>query len=139
MVDVADALVARCTPLTEEVFDWNIVEPAAHRSKELPAYKACVAKRAAYMQDMDAFDRQLGALQKRSPKNADEYAVKEEQARRAKERFQDFSSKLVEELQIVDGTRYEMAYSLARGFANVQCFNLERQLDVARTLRGGGQ
>lgn len=139
MVDVADALVARCTPLTEEVFDWNIIEPAAHRSKELPAYKACVAKRAAYMQDMDAFDRQLGALQKRSPKNADEYAVKEEQARRAKERFQDFSSKLVEELQIVDGTRYEMAYSLARGFANVQCFNLERQLDVARTLRGGGQ
>ena len=98
MVDVADALVARCTPLTEEVFDWNILEPAAHRSKELPAYKACVAKRAAYMQDMDAFDRQLGALQKRAPKNADEYAVKEEQARRAKERFQDFSSKLVEEL-----------------------------------------
>jgi len=139
MVDVADALVTRCTPLTEEVFDWNILEPAAHRSKELPAYKACVAKRAAYMQDMDAFDRQLGALQKRAPKNTDEFAVKEEQARRAKERFQDFSSKLVEELSIVDGMRYEMAYSLARGFANVQCFNLERQLDVARALRGGGQ
>jgi hypothetical protein len=89
------------------------------------------------MQDMDAFDRQLAALRKRPSKNEDELALKEEQARRAKQRFQDFSSRLVEELSIVDGTRYEMAYSLVRGFANVQCFNLERQLDVARVLRGG--
>ena len=28
MVDVADALTTRCTPLTEEVFDWNILEPS---------------------------------------------------------------------------------------------------------------
>ena len=137
MVDIAEALVQRCTPLTEEVFDWNILEPARHRTNELPAYKACVTKRRAYMQDMDAFDRQLAALRKRPSKNEDELALKEEQARRAKQRFQDFSSRLVEELSIVDGTRYEMAYSLVRGFANVQCFNLERQLDVARVLRGG--
>ena len=45
MVDVADALTTRCTPLTEEVFDWNILEPSRHRSKEIPAYKASVAKK----------------------------------------------------------------------------------------------
>ena len=134
MVDVADALVTRCTPLTEEVFDWNILDPTNHRRQGLPGYKACVAKRKVYMQDMDAFDRQLAAAQKRG--NSDEMSVKEEQARRARQRFNDFSSKLVEELCIVDGLRYEMAYSLVRGFANVQCFNLERQLDVARALRG---
>jgi hypothetical protein len=62
--------------------------------------------------------------------------VKEEQARLARQRFNDFNSRLTEELAIVDGLRYEMAYSLVRGFANVQCFNLERQLDIARALRG---
>lgn len=139
MVDVADALTTRCTPLTEEVFDWNILEPSKHRSKEIPAYKASVAKRQLYMRDMDAFDRQLAALRKRPPKNPDDLALKEEQARRARERFQSFSGKLVEELSIVDGMRYETAYSLVRGFANVQCFNLERQLDIARALRGSGQ
>ena len=139
MVDVADALTTRCTPLTEEVFDWNILEPSRHRSKEIPAYKASVAKRELYMRDMDAFHRQLAALRKRPSKNPDDLALKEEQARRAKERFQSFSGKLVEELSIVDGMRYETAYSLVRGFANVQCFNLERQLDIARALRGSGQ
>jgi len=138
MCDISEALVQRCTPLTEEVFDWNILEPASLRSRELPAYKACVAKRLDYMRDMDAFERQLASMRKRpaNAKNADELSLKEEQTRRAKQRFQDFSTKLVDELAIVDGMRYEMAYSLVRGFANVQCFNLERQLDVARVLRG---
>ena len=138
MCDISEALAQRCTPLTEEVFDWNILEPASLRSRELPAYKACVAKRLDYMRDMDAFERQLASMRKRpaNAKNADELSLKEEQTRRAKQRFQDFSTKLVDELAIVDGMRYEMAYSLVRGFANVQCFNLERQLDVARVLRG---
>jgi len=138
MCDISEALVQRCTPLTEEVFDWNIIEPASLRARELPAYKACVAKRLDYMRDMDAFERQLASMRKRpnNPKNADELSMKEEQTRRAKQRFHDFSTKLVEELTIVDGMRYEMAYSLVRGFANVSCFNLERQLDVARVLRG---
>lgn len=138
MCDISEALAQRCTPLTEEVFDWNILEPASLRSRELPAYKACVAKRLDYMRDMDAFERQLASMRKRPPnaKNADELSLKEEQTRRAKQRFHDFSTKLVDELAIVDGMRYEMAYSLVRGFANVQCFNLERQLDVARVLRG---
>ena len=136
MVDVADALVTRCTPLNEEVFDWNIIDPTLHRRQAIPGYKACVAKRTDYKVDMDAFDRQLAAMKKKPPKNVDDLSVKEEQARLARQRFNDFNSRLTEELAIVDGLRYEMAYSLVRGFANVQCFNLERQLDIARALRG---
>jgi hypothetical protein len=60
---------------------------------------------------------------------------REEQFSRAQRRFMHFSDKLVEDLTLVDTTRFELAGMLLEGFVESQQFMLERQAEVMRVMK----
>ena len=103
------------TPLCQESLTSGVITPSERRREDFPSYQPCVDKRSNYKLDAEAYGRKLEAARAKPPKDPAELITREEQFTRAKKRFDNFSEKLVEDLVIVDGTRFEMANILADG------------------------
>ena len=106
------------------------------RLEQFPAYQPCVDKRTAYMRDMDAYERRLETAQNAKKKDMEYIDKSKRKAELSQNRFQTFSSRLVEDLVLFDGSRFETCGELVDTFAESLNFTVDREQDVLRLVGG---
>ena len=135
LTDVMNALDNNVRPLCTEQLSASVTVPAMQRCDDFPSYQPCVDKRRSYMLDMDAYERKLEKARSKANIDPAEVPHREEQFSRAQRRFAHFSDKLVDDLTLVDQSRFELAGMLLEGFVESQQFMLERQSEVMRVMK----
>ena len=86
--------------------------------------------------DMDAYERRLEAAQNAKKKDMEYIEKSKRKAEQSQNRFQAFSSRLVEDLVLFNGRRCETCGEVVDTFAESLNFTVDREQDVLRLVGG---
>ena len=136
LLDVTRSIDDRIIPMCADAMQNSFCTIREKRSEQFPTYQPCVDKRTAYMRDMDAYERRLEAAQNAKKKDMEYIDKSKRKAELSQNRFQTFSSRLVEDLVLFDGSRFETCGELVDTFAESLNFTVDREQDVLKLVGG---
>ena len=136
LLDVTRSIDDRIIPMCADAMQNSFGTIRDKRLEQFPAYQPCVDKRTAYMRDMDAYERRLETAQNAKKKDMEYIDKSKRKAELSQNRFQTFSSRLVEDLVLFDGSRSETCGELVDTFAESLNFTVDREQDVLRLVGG---
>ena len=136
LLDVTRSIDDRIIPMCADAMQNSFGAIREKRLEQFPGYQPCVDKRTAYMRDMDAYERRLESAQNAKKKDMEYIEKSKRKAEQSQNRFQAFSSRLVEDLVLFNGSRFETCGELVDTFAESLNFTVDREQDVLRLVGG---
>ena len=136
LLDVTRSIDDRIIPMCADAMQNSFGAIREKRLEQFPGYQPCVDKRTAYMRDMDAYERRLESAQNAKKKDMEYIEKSRRKAEQSQNRFQAFSSRLVEDLVLFNGSRFETCGELVDTFAESLNFTVDREQDVLRLVGG---
>jgi len=136
--EVMHTLETEVRPRCVERLSDSVTAPATAKCLDFPSYQPCIDKRRSYILDMDAYERKLEATREKArvqTRDPAEVPYRERQFQCASQRYTQFSDKLVNDLSLLDSSRFEVAGEMLEGFVETHQFMLERQSEAMRVMR----
>ena len=138
LLDVTRSIDDRIIPMCSDAMEASFMAIRDKRMEQFPPYNPCVDKRVAYMRDMDAYERRLEAAQQAKKKDMEYIDKSKRKAELSQSRFQNFSSRLVEDLVLFDASRFETCGELVDTFAESLIFTADREREILQLVSASG-
>ena len=134
VADVTRSIDDRILPMCDETLQTSFRTISKNRCEQFPTYTPCVDKRISYMRDMDAYERKLESAQNAKKKDMELIDSAKQKTERSKNRFQNFSSRLVDDLLLFDANRGDVGNELIDSFTDSMLLTVNREQSIVSLL-----